>query len=754
MAPFDDLSDYDFELLVADLLGAALGYRFETFPRRRDGGIDLRATLADGIHIVQCKHYARSGLSALKTAAKKEKKALSRRRRKPRKYTFVTSLRLTFLNKEELVTLLKPFVGDESDILGEDDLNALLRAHPEVERAHVKLWLRGAAQLDRIVNADVLARSEALIAEIVSDLPRYVETTSFSDAKALLAEHNVVIASGPPGVGKTTLSRLLLLDSVEANYVPYAVQSNINEAWGLLKLEQPQVFFFDDFLGRTALFEGVSQDPRDLAAFIRRVREVGASRLILATREYVLQQARDKVEDLKWKELEADRYALTLDSYSRFDRAHIFYNHIYFSEQLDSVARTDLLKHKGYLRVIDHPSYSPRLIEWITGMGGHRLAEEDRESYTNYCLSVLCNPGSVWAHAYSKGLEDRERCLLSQLIGLPSQVLLGDLELAYQAAATVRRLPAARSEFEAAVKIVQDSFVVLQAHGDGEQFLSPLNPSLIDFLKAKLLDDPEQIGIELESAYFFDQVIALYELINEAGLDRARWSTAIIGAVKRTLTKDTDRDRLVVTSRWRDNDPLVKRLQILCDWCEETTKLKSGLSVRVGIALTRLVAELPDRTVLLVELPTLLQRLDKAGFDVDMAAAGVRERSEDRLEDVESYEALVALRQLRSTMFTEEDWDEIQELFRQLGDSYLDEPTEWFDSTDDVYRFEDVASSVGVMLDDEKIAAAEADIEQLAAEKVERAMEEIDPDDYTDRSEVRERSDNKDIESLFGTLDK
>jgi hypothetical protein len=42
MHNFEELSDYDFEQLVADLLSAEWSVRVETFPRGRDGGVDLR----------------------------------------------------------------------------------------------------------------------------------------------------------------------------------------------------------------------------------------------------------------------------------------------------------------------------------------------------------------------------------------------------------------------------------------------------------------------------------------------------------------------------------------------------------------------------------------------------------------------------------------------------------------------------------------------------------------------------------------
>ena len=54
---FRSLSDYDFELLVRDLLQKELNTRLESFARGRDGGMDFRYKDKAGTLVVQCKHY-------------------------------------------------------------------------------------------------------------------------------------------------------------------------------------------------------------------------------------------------------------------------------------------------------------------------------------------------------------------------------------------------------------------------------------------------------------------------------------------------------------------------------------------------------------------------------------------------------------------------------------------------------------------------------------------------------------------------
>jgi len=114
----------------------------------------------------------------------------------------------------------------------------------------VKLWLTGTTQLATLLHAGTYNRSRSLAEDILADLPRYVQSAAFPKARKLLRSERVCVIAGQPGIGKTTLARLLLADAALDNYEPIEVSSDIEEAWSVHDPDELQVFLYDDFLGR------------------------------------------------------------------------------------------------------------------------------------------------------------------------------------------------------------------------------------------------------------------------------------------------------------------------------------------------------------------------------------------------------------------------------------------------------------------------------------------------------------------------
>ncbi|AQS50272.1 hypothetical protein BMG03_20445 (plasmid) [Thioclava nitratireducens] len=211
MKRLGNLSPPDFEDLCRDILQAETGQRFSAFGAGADGGVDGRHSKGPKSTILQCKHYLNSTFSQLKSALKVEVPKIDLL--KPSRYIFVTSQSLTRARSDELAVVIGDRLKHPEDIWGAEDIEAALKRHPDIEKAHMKLWMTSTAVLEKVLQSGLEAHTEATKAEILDELRVYVRNPSFDAAFEKLEQHRVLVVSGPPGVGKTTLAKMLTYHS-------------------------------------------------------------------------------------------------------------------------------------------------------------------------------------------------------------------------------------------------------------------------------------------------------------------------------------------------------------------------------------------------------------------------------------------------------------------------------------------------------------------------------------------------------------
>jgi DNA polymerase III delta prime subunit len=552
---FNTLSPLDFEILVRDLAQVELNIRFETFKAGKDKGIDFRyCSSKDHSIIIQCKHYLESGYKGLYKILEEE--VGKAKKLAPERYILATSVALSVEQKSKILSLFSSFIKSPGDIWGCGDLNNLLVLHPQIEKHSFKLWMQSTAIIEEMLLSKIKNISREEISKIKNRTKHYVQNESFAESTKILDKHNFCIIAGIPGIGKTTLAEMLLLHYIKQGYEVVKITEDISEASEFDYTNQPRIFYYDDFLGQTSLADKLNKnEDQKLIDFVVAIKKSQVSKLILTTREYILNQARAIYEKLARTKFDTETCVVDLSKYNRKDKARILYNHIFFSD-LPYSFKVNLLEKVRYLTIIDHKNYNPRIIDLMTSF--RRVEHLDSALYYDYFIESLNNPLEIWRHAFENQISQESRNLLVVMASLPEEVFLEDLEEAFQSYHIKHSKEYAYSinpkDFKKALKELEGNFIKTEKPGD-QIIVSFHNPSIADFVQHYLSDNRNELKMFTGSLIFFEQLMKLWIYYKLSESD----SFEFINSAKKTINYKSCR---LILLRYADNTTRKKRWEL------------------------------------------------------------------------------------------------------------------------------------------------------------------------------------------------
>lgn len=270
---FDALNDKEFESLCCDVIGTVENKRIDRYKPGKDKGVDGRFFSDAGKEVViQCKHYSATPLSGLLYRLRNEEIGKVRKLN-PSRYIFATSLPLSLSDKQKIITIMSPYILNTNDVYGRENLIDILDKNQDIERRHFKLWLCSFNVLSTVFNKPIFDRSYISMDEISDKVKIYCKTQNHDTAIAKLDKQGVIIISGDPGIGKTTLAEQICLLFVVAGFEYFKIEHSTEEAESVWENEKRQIFYFDDFLGRNYLDAVGGREDSRIVAFIKRVRQ-------------------------------------------------------------------------------------------------------------------------------------------------------------------------------------------------------------------------------------------------------------------------------------------------------------------------------------------------------------------------------------------------------------------------------------------------------------------------------------------------
>jgi len=502
---FLTLSAYEFENLTRDLLQKHFNMFVESFTSGRDSGIDLRLARNEKNIIIQAKRY--KTFSELKSNLKNEKEKINKLN--PGSYIIATSVGLTPHNKDEIMTIFNPYILKTTDIFGKDDLNNLLAQFPEIEKQYYKLWLSSYEIMQKVLHSKVHNQSNFELDEIKKAIKIYVQNESHNRAFEILKNNHYVIISGIPGIGKTTLARMLVFQLLGKEFNEFIfLNDGINDGYAAFHENKKQVFYFDDFLGKNFLdVKPQINEDKKIIRFIDKIRTSKNKIFILTTREYILKQAKNTFAAFNNESIDLAKCTLDLSSYTKLIKAEILYNHLFFANIPVSHLQ-NLIQTKKYLNIINHENYNPRIIE--TFVQKKIWTDCLPEDFSKTIVNFFDNPESVWLHAFENTISKEGQVILLVLSTLGTPVLMEDLKDAVNSFFT-ENLTKYSSKidsmlFQRVIKELENTFIITKMDYANKIGIEFQNPSIQDFL-INYISNKDDLMEDLAKSFIFQEQI-------------------------------------------------------------------------------------------------------------------------------------------------------------------------------------------------------------------------------------------------------
>lgn len=485
MLNYANLSDVDFEELAKDVMEQKLGIKLHTFAKGRDGGIDIVDDISQCNHLIQVKHYYKSNFSNLKSTLIKEAKNVNNL--KPKQYYIFTSLSLTPENIKTIYGLFEIYMeSPHHNIIHLNNIEDFLNKHEDIVKKHYKLWLSYSGILDKIKSEDVIIDSDSLKGKIEEHKDMYVMTRIFSEALNILDQHRALLLVGPPGIGKTITSEMIVLKYLSEGYSVRYTTDGENLS-GLKKSlsdnrNKKEIIFLDDCFGQ-CYFKMKDTQSNELLSLLMHVKMNNNKILLLNSRVTILNEAKKNNEELS-KEIGNDKVKLKMldiKNISNVEKARIFYNHLFFNE-IPKEYRENIKLDSGYLKIILHKNFTPRIIEYVTRKNVFKDIKP--EKYTEFILDKLNNPEEIWQNEFINRLNHPDRVLLMVLYSLTNTAVpLDFLKRCYSRIISKQAsLDLTIDHFSESIKRLLGSFIDFYDKAD-KIMVGVINPSVNDFLK-------------------------------------------------------------------------------------------------------------------------------------------------------------------------------------------------------------------------------------------------------------------------------
>jgi len=358
------------------------------------------------------------------------------------------------------------------------------KENQDIVERNYKLWVTSTSVLDFLYNNAIKGRSQSTIQEIKDKAYKYVVTANHNKGLRILDENNVVILTGEPGIGKTTLADNLAIHFMAKGYEFCDIEENISEAESLFRENEKKkiLFYCDDFLGSNMYDAINNKKDSHIIKFINRIKKDNSKKFILTSRTNILNKAYSLSHIFQNLKIRDNEFLLTIENLSSIDKARILYNHIYHSSLPEKFIDV-IYRDKRYKEIIKHRNFNPRIIEFITDSS--LIGNLKPESYWPYIGKSLNKPEIIWADYFQNQTDDCVRALTYLTVFNKGKISEDDLRNSYNLFLSIHTINLgdySDKSFEAVRKLATKSLLNRNQTEENKYEYVLFNPSIADFV--------------------------------------------------------------------------------------------------------------------------------------------------------------------------------------------------------------------------------------------------------------------------------
>lgn len=543
---YENFGDKEFQDFARDIVQIRENIKLENFGNGRDGGMDGRYISSKGkVTVLQVKHYKAYSKTSLEQELEKAKEI------KPDRYILALSYDVRPDTKEKIKEMFKPYIKNTSDIILNADLNDYLGdvsgKYKSVERKYYKLWLGNTAMLEEVLeetlNAKLYRKCEEFLLQAIQDRAYFVETSLYNRAISNLKKKHVILISGEPGMGKTTLAKQLALyyleqyrkdDGFQAKL--YWVES-VNDLATVLyrrKDEKNRIIIFDDFWGDIFYEErDRGKDEKELGRLIEKIRNEKRDYFILTTRHYILEQGLKRHEDIR-ELIESNKLECKLEHYTKTEKQKIFYEHLAKAD-MNYEQITELFHAANW--IITSENYNLRVIDMFV----KQVKDEDKpEELPEELHKFLDEPKKFWDKIF-QNLSTEAKYLYKVLRTMPEIVQNQFVEKVYSHGMKLLDKNMQWKEYARVIAELEKTIIRTNSTSNGQIVIQFQNPSIKHMIESYLMKNLEQNKeLLLNSCVYYAQAFQLLKMLDSYEKYDEYYADVMGKALEITDTEDID----------------------------------------------------------------------------------------------------------------------------------------------------------------------------------------------------------------------